>query len=67
MTKKRKVTGYGFKMASESWTTALMWYANGSYSKTKAQAEREAAKAKVNGDVPKSAKLSVFRVVVEEV
>lgn len=64
----KKVLGYGFKLSQESIKDALAHYdiqSQFGLCKTKKEVVKDIAKGKADGDIPKSARPKIFKVVVE--
>lgn len=61
---KKKTIGYGFKLASESWEYALSIYEKG-FQKSRKEVLVDIKHGKKTGDIGRTAKPRVFKVVVE--
>ena len=61
----KKTLGYGFKMGRETIIEAVALYRHGGLLKSVREVKKEIKEAKAQGDISKTAKCKVFKVVVE--
>jgi hypothetical protein len=65
MAVKKKILGYGFKLAGEKVEKAMTEYYSGGYMKSRNAVKGEIQEAIQQGYIGRSAKPQIFRVVVE--